>query len=301
MLRYFANRILGSTNRKVRSFLFNMLAETPGADFAYVNRGRERYLVNCHDKAISKMVFATGEFEFEKFERALQVLRFQTPMTELDLLVDVGANIGTVCIPAVVRGLARAAVGIEPHPVNCKLLRANIALNSVDARVAVHESAVGECDNETLMLELSTDNWGDHRIAVTREDGKFGEAARKTIAVQSMRLDGLVAPSMAKNALIWMDAQGYEGFILKGAAALLDVRVPLVSEFWPYGMRRAGSYSLFREQLSGYRGFIDLNDEAAVHQSLSGKGDTLHPMSDLNALHDALDVGPSSYTEILVV
>src|SRR5258708_2621109 len=68
MLRYFANRILGSTNRKVRSFLFNMLAETPGADFAYVNRGRERYLVNCHDKAISKMVFATGEFEFEKFE-----------------------------------------------------------------------------------------------------------------------------------------------------------------------------------------------------------------------------------------
>jgi FkbM family methyltransferase len=301
MLRYLATRLVGTTNEKVRNFFFNVLSDGPGADFAYVNRGRERYLVNCHDKTISKAVFIAGEFQFEKFEIALKQLRLQTSIAELELLVDVGANIGTVCIPAVARGLVHAAVGIEPHPVNCKLLRANIALNSLDERVTVHECAVGEHDNETLMLELSTDNWGDHRIAVTSEDGEFGEAARQTMAVQSMRLDGLVEPSRAKNTLIWIDAQGYEGFILKGAEALLEARVPLVTEFWPYGMRRTGSYSVFRELLSGYRGFIDLNVEAAVNQGHSGGAYTLRPMSDLNALHDALDVSAWSYTEILVV
>jgi FkbM family methyltransferase len=295
MLRYFATRVLNTANQKVRNRLFDMLGQAVGADFAYVNRGHERYLVNCRDRVISKIVFATGEFEFNKFETALRLLRLHTSIANVDVLVDVGANIGTVCIPAVARGLVRAAVGIEPHPVNCKLLRANIALNSVDARVIVHECAVGASDNETLTLELSDDNWGDHRIAVTNEDGNFGESTREKITIRSMRLDGLVTPQPDKHMLIWMDTQGYEGFVLRGGAALLAAGVPIVTEFWPYGMRRAGSYPLFREQLSTYRGFIDLNTAD------SGSEPALQPMGDLDRLHDTLDVNERSYTDLLVV
>jgi hypothetical protein len=109
VLRYFTTRVLNTTNSKIRARLFRMLGQVPGADFAYVNIGPERYLVNCHDHTISRIVFTTGAFEFEKFETALRLLRHHTSIKSLDLLVDVGANIGTVCIPAVARGRATQA------------------------------------------------------------------------------------------------------------------------------------------------------------------------------------------------
>jgi len=298
VLGYFATRVLTTTNGKIRARLFRMLGQAPGADFAYVNIGAERYLVNCRDHAISKVVFTTGGFEFEKFETALRLLRLHTSIVDLDLLVDVGANIGTVCIPAVARGLAREAVGIEPHPVNCMLLRANIALNSLGGRVSVRECAAGGSENQALMLEVSDDNWGDHRIAMTDDAGAFGESSRKKIPVTSTRLDGLVQPEPGRNMLIWMDTQGYEGFVLQGATSLIAAHVPIVAEFWPYGMRRAGSYSLLREQLAGYRGFIDLREADAAQPGGAG---ALRPMSDLDQLHAALGVTDESYTDLLIL
>ena len=190
-------------------------------------------------------------------------------------------------------------MAIEPHPGNCRLLRANLALNGVDARVTVHECAVGGADEETLSLELSHDNQGDHRIAVTRDDGAFGEAARRTIPIRSTRLDRLVAPPPGKRLLLWMDTQGYEGVVLRGATALLAARVPIVSEFWPYGLRRAGGFAPFREALAGYRGFIDLTP--APGQGDAGESGDLRPMRDLDALHAALDVNPQAYTDLLFV
>jgi FkbM family methyltransferase len=215
--------------------------------------------------------------------------------------VDVGANIGTVCIPAVARGLARAAVGIEPHPVNCTLLRANIALNSLSARVTVRECAVGGSDNEALMLEVSDDNWGDHRIAASDEDGAFRESARRKIPVTSMRLEGLVQPQPGRTMLIWMDTRGYEGLVLQGATSLVAARVPIVAEFWPYGMHRAKCYPLFPDQLAGYRGFIDLREADAARPGDAGRTGALRPMSDLDRLHAALSVSDDSYTDLLIV
>ncbi len=307
VLRYLATRVLNTDDRKVRARIFKMLGEAPNRDHVFADRGRERYLVPCRDQAIGRSVFITGEYEFDKFERALELLRRHTTLTGIDLLVDVGANIGTVSIPAVARGLVPAAVAIEPHPGNCRLLRTNVALNGVDGRVTVHECAVGGADDETLALELSHDNQGDHRIAVSRDDGAFGESARRTIPIRSTRLDRLVPPQSGKRLLIWMDTQGYEGVVLQGATALIAARVPIVSEFWPYGMRRAGGYALFRDQLKGYRGFVDLQDAlagdkvAAAGRDTAGEREALRPMRDLDDLHAALDVNPQAYTDLLIV
>ncbi|HUD73353.1 MAG TPA: FkbM family methyltransferase [Dongiaceae bacterium] len=300
VLRFLATRVLNTDDPKIRARIFKLLGEAPGRDYAFADLGRERYLVPCRDQAIGRSVFVTGEYEFDKFERALQLLRRHSALGEVDLLIDVGANIGTVSIPAVARGLVPAAVAIEPHPGNCLLLRANLALNRVDGRVTVHECAVGGADEETLALELSHDNQGDHRIAVSRDDGAFGESARRTIPIRSTRLDRLVAPQPGKRLLIWMDTQGYEGVVLQGASALLAARVPIVSEFWPYGMRRAGGFALFRDRLAGYRGFVDLQ-RILTAGDVTGDRGALRPLRELDDLHAALDVDPQAYTDLLIV
>jgi hypothetical protein len=68
-----------------------------GERFAYVSAS-EKYLVYTNDP-IGKDLFIHGEYDFRKFELALQLLHRKSIQT----LVDVGANIGSICIPAVNR------------------------------------------------------------------------------------------------------------------------------------------------------------------------------------------------------
>lgn len=295
MLRLFATQLWNSSDRRVRSRLFRYLGESDSASLVYADRGPERFLVHCRDSVIGREVFLSGQYEFDKVTAALALLKRHAGSSTVDLLVDVGANIGTVSIPAVARGLAKAAVAIEPDPTNCRLLRVNAILNGVESRLTVHECALGEREGDSLLLEQSPDNRGDHRVAVSDSDGDFGEASRQRIRVASTRLDRLVPPpSGGTRVLVWMDTQGYEGFVLKGATSLLNAGFPVVSEFWPYGMKRSASFPAFRESVAGYRGFADLNAGAS-------SGGDLRPIGELDDLFVALDTGMGSYTDILIV
>src|ERR1017187_6397296 len=64
------------------------------------NVGEERYLISSSDSIIGRNVFIGGGFEFKKFEKVLSLL---DNSFERKLLVDIGANIGTICIPAIKR------------------------------------------------------------------------------------------------------------------------------------------------------------------------------------------------------
>src|SRR5262249_5318874 len=157
---------------------------------------------------------------------------------ELETLVEVGANIGIVCIPAVKRRIARRAIAIEPVPTNCRLLRANIVLNGVEDRIATHQIALGAESNTSVLFELSPDNSGDHRVHLGASGGLQGEGARQTIELPSTRYDDLVPALDPATTLIWMEAQGAEGHILQGAPRALDRRTPLLVEFCPYLIER---------------------------------------------------------------
>ena len=58
-----------------------------------------------------------------------------------------------------------------------------------------------------------------------------------------MRLDDILANSDARDSigLIWVDIQGHEGHLLAGAKNTVGKKIPMVCEFWPYAMQRAGT------------------------------------------------------------
>ena len=256
------------------------------SDVALADR-TEKYLVFTSDKNISKTVFVTGSFEFEKLELALHLLGDKFA---LETLVDVGANIGTICIPAVSRGLARRAIAIEPEPNNFRLLEINVRLNDLSDRITLHNVALGPTAGQVLQMELSMDNSGDHRIRVATDDGSYDEAARRVIDVRSETLDAVVGSLSGTSTLAWMDTQGYEGQVLLGAQKLVAARIPLVLEFWPYGMNRTRSYAGLRAAAMCYESYYDLSDP----------GNALRPTSDLDALFATLD-RTGGYTDILLI
>jgi FkbM family methyltransferase len=159
-------------------------------------------------------------------------------------LYDVGANIGMISTGMLRHGEFRDAVAFEPAPGNFALLQQNVAQNGLTDRVVCMPYALS-AEAGTLRLELSEMNFGDHRIRKDDTDGAFGEAARATVDVEVRTLDECLASDARlagrRPALVWMDIQGHEGFFFRGARDVLTAaRVPVVSEFWPYGVARSG-------------------------------------------------------------
>jgi len=252
----------------------------------------ETFVIAASDKVIGKEVFIGREpYDFEKIETALKLLGDH----KRTLMIDVGANIGTICIPAVKRGLFQRAVAIEPEPLNYSLLVANISINQLGDKIITHNIALGEKDDQSLIFELSEDNYGDHRIRVGSDSGLFNEDGRKIIRVKSETLNKIMGEgdASANATLIWMDTQGFEGYVLSGASKALEQKTPICLEFWPYGMARSKCYSRLKDALTsnGYRFFYNLDNKAYATPLTS---------QSLDSLYNELGEG-GSFSDLLVV
>jgi FkbM family methyltransferase len=242
-------------SRVVRMLIFD---SAPNNTFLISSASKEFFVVSSQDKSIGRNVFIGGEYDFDKVGKALDILGANRPSL---LLVDVGANVGTICIPAVKRGFFEKAIAIEPEPFNFGILVSNVHLNNLADKITTYNLALGSHDSKELSFELSDTNYGDHRIKVSDDVGVFDEDRRKIVKVSSDTFDKVVGEIDPTGALIWMDTQGYEGYILAGATKALMRHTPLVIEFWPYGMVRSGSYLLLKESIlnAGYKSFYNLD------------------------------------------
>jgi FkbM family methyltransferase len=165
--------------------------------------------------------------------------------------VDLGANIGLTTVPVVgLRGVLGWAV--EPHPANLRLLELNLARNKVAGRTTVIHAAIAE-EPGTLSLEVATENLGDHRIHPDAPVGEplYGEVGRELIEVPAQRLDDVIDVSLLADPLvIKIDIQGAEPQAFAGGLNVLDRAHLVLTEYWPYGLKRLGA------DLDRYHGLI---------------------------------------------
>ncbi|MDW3096129.1 MAG: FkbM family methyltransferase [Gammaproteobacteria bacterium] len=241
----------------VKSFRRWIFDSAPMNTLMISNCINENFIVSSSDKTIARGLFSNKEFDLDKLTAALKILQFDKKHS---LLIDIGANIGTICIPAIKRGYFDEAIAIEPDPFNYRLLKANVLINDLNSQIDTYNIALGKDDGEQLVLEQSVDNFGDHRIMV---DENNGDSSLQKIKVKSESLDSIFDASVEKNVLVWMDTQGYEGYVLAGASSTISKKIPLVIEFWPFGMLRTKSYVYLKKTLldGGYTKFYLLDDE----------------------------------------
>lgn len=216
-----------------------------------------RYLLHAKDAAVSRRIFIGKGDEHQKVLRALGIIQ-REGLARPTTLADIGANIGHICIPLVAAGVFTRAVGFEPEPENFKLFKINVMLNALDERIQCFNVALGANDDESLEFELSEDNFGDHRVRISNSDGLYNESNRQTLLVKSGRLDTLLEASDPSELMLWIDVQGFEGLVLEGASKLVKSLIPIGSEFWPYGLKRANTFDQMFRHLSGYGHYFDL-------------------------------------------
>lgn len=115
---------------------------------------------------------------------------------------------------------------------------------------------------------MSKTNSGDHRIRHNTEPGFYQEENRPTIDIKVDTLDSIFASNSELKteniSLIWLDIQGHEGYFFDGAQKLLNHKIPVVSEFWAYGIIRSGmSQSQYKQiVVRNFSHFylLDMND-----------------------------------------
>jgi FkbM family methyltransferase len=212
-----------------------------------VDTNGARYFVSTSDEAVGLGIFAHGSHERDQLEAVSAVLADWGGASEPlrgKRFLDIGANIGTSVVEAMVSLGCSGGWALEPHPGNFKLLRHNLLENGLDSKVEAIEMAVSDTDG-TATLEVAKVNMGDHRVRVGEgaDGGRMAEGDRETIKVQTRSLDSLVADgtvSLDGAGLAWVDTQGHEAQVLAGATCLAKAQVPAYIEYWPYALARAG-------------------------------------------------------------
>ena len=111
----------------------------------------KKYLIPVTDDDLGQQFFVYGQAEFPKVLVALHRL----PWSSVDTFIDVGANIGQICIPGLQQGIFMPALAIEPDPLNFGCLTMNSHLGGVSQQIQLIHAAVGSGDSSTLKLAIA--------------------------------------------------------------------------------------------------------------------------------------------------
>lgn len=251
-------RFVGSPEERERirrTYQFALLRRlTPSAA---VERDGIRYYVSTNDQGIGRDTYIEGSYDGDVMARALHLAEEavgRRPLLADRTFVDVGASIGTSSIPALLRYGAARAVAFEPVPSTYELLQANLAANGLLDRAVAHPIALSD-HNGTGEMELAPGDSGDNRVRVgsgpepqdpapRRRQAVFNddESTRSTIPIRLARFDDVAAElgiDVEHVGLFWVDAQGHEAHVLDGARSVIERGIPVLIEYWPYGLRRA--------------------------------------------------------------
>jgi len=127
------------------------------------------------------------------------------------VLVDIGANVGTVAIWALRRFPRVAVVAFEPNPETLARLAANLALNGLaeDPRLVVVAAAVGEAEG-TAVLAAESGNLGGATLAHGGAAGPSSQSA--TAGAITVRVTPLAAhlPPSGRIDVVKIDVEGFE-------------------------------------------------------------------------------------------
>jgi FkbM family methyltransferase len=131
-------------------------------------------------------------------------------LKEGDLYLDIGANVGVTAIPAAkCIGELGKAIAFEPHPVIYSYLQENIKLNDL-MNVELHNYALGNQRGHIHFTNKYTD-----------ETNRVATLSNRNIEVPIKMLDD-VANKLDNIALLKIDVEGYEKYVIEGSKMTLE-------------------------------------------------------------------------------
>jgi FkbM family methyltransferase len=187
-----------------------------------------RFLIDPKDTQIGFKLMSGRPWQRWELEYAIASLKERRRFESAGVFVDIGANIGTQTIYALLTGEFSRGLAIEAEPGNHALLAHNIKLNNLEDRVAIVHCAASNC-NGTIRLRINENNGGGHRVA-----GNGSRRLARVVEVPANTVDAIAREASVRASdvgLVWIDVEGHELVVLEGMHDLLAARAPIVMEY----------------------------------------------------------------------
>ena len=222
VIRFINNSKNNSLKKTIRSAIYYT---TQKNRILFSNKNEAKYLLTSCDW-ISQKLFIDESFDFRVLIRTKKLLGKENSKSTL---INVGAHIGSSCIPAIKKNYFKNLIAFEPSKRNFRLLKANILLNEIDDRTQIYNLALSN-KKANLYLGMFNNNTGDYRIVKNKQ--------KNTEIIQSDILDNYTYNLNKNNSLVFMDAQGHEAEIFMGAKKTIRKKIPFVFEFAPFWLNK---------------------------------------------------------------
>jgi FkbM family methyltransferase len=156
-------------------------------------------------------------------DTALNVIRkFNSKTT---ILIDIGANIGTTCIPAASFGYK--VIAYEANPLMASYLLQNIALNPT-IEITTFPFALGSTFNKSTEIFENVGNQGASSLDRNWSPGIQPATMYKThLTTLDVSLQ-MITIKKKEKLIIKLDTEGYEIEVLKGAQKTIEKYRPIV-------------------------------------------------------------------------
>ena len=220
--------LLGSNtrlrNRVLRGLLDSHLA--PGV-LCLVPFDDHALYVDPRDDKVALKLLSGRPWQRRELETTLGLLRQAGRLRPDGIFIDVGANIGSQTVYALLSGAFSRAIAIEPDPHNFDILQRNLAINGLEDRVLAVRAAASATSG-TLQLVHHGKNYGAHSVEPSFIDNPAG-----AVSVVGTTLDELLQQygvTPVQVGLVKIDVEGHELSVLQGMGSLRGARVPVLME-----------------------------------------------------------------------
>ncbi len=233
--RAFAERVIeGLCGALTRSSRFRRAAlrhlfqyHMAPSSLAYVSFPDHSLFVDPRDHMIAYQLVSGRAWQRSEFERALKITMKAGALHPGKWFIDIGANIGTQSLYALLSGKFCGVISIEPDLHNLFLLRRNLTHNGFNDRVLVVELAASDREGVAKFYR-DAENFGAHSLRPLQPGRPVSCVEVKMRPLDTILKDLGISP--ADVGLVLIDVEGHEIEVLKGMEAVRRHRVPIVAE-----------------------------------------------------------------------
>lgn len=203
---------------------------------------------------IAYYLFVDGSFQIREWRSLIEWMRcYRVLSGSRNVIADVGAHIGSTCIP-LVREAGCRALAIEPVAKNFRMLKINVEANGLGERILLAKKAVLRAP-ERVTLCVTRGNSGGNFVCrrsvagiapgdVAGYEQVEGEALTAIIRSAGLGVDEI--------ALVWADVQGCELEVIESGACLWEAGVPLWAEVEPHSLIRQECQESFAARVAAH-------------------------------------------------
>jgi FkbM family methyltransferase len=185
-----------------------------------------RYYARLETVASHGIVISGPKGTTDSLVCGLEISSLENLVSNADVFVDVGANIGVMC--CVAARLGKYIIACEPHPKNLRALLCNLAQNGASENVEVYGQALSD---RPCLADLFG---GGQGASLVSGWGGMQETYATKIPVNT--LDNLLSGRFSgKRIHVKIDVEGNELSVLAGAAQTL-IRSPRPTWFLEIGL-----------------------------------------------------------------